>query len=211
LDIKTLTVLEEFLESYEGCVIIVSHDRFFMDKLVDHCFIFEGNGIVKDFPGNYTDYRESVDFIEAQNEAKKSKNDSGKSNSSESKFRSNESGKDVRNFVGESTESSSSDTNVSTQNLDDVQLSSNVKPAQLVGNLTKSSSNQRKLSFKEKFELDTIEKELPQLQERRSSLEMILSSNDSDYEKILQITKELSELNEKIDIMEFRWLELSEG
>ena len=67
------------------------------------------------------------------------------------------------------------------------------------------------MTFKEKFELDTIEKELPQLQERRSSLEISLSDADSDYEKILQITQELSELNRKIDDMEFRWLELSEG
>lgn len=57
LDLVTLTVLEEFLEQYQGCVIIVSHDRYFMDKLVDHLFVFEGNGIVTDFVGNYTEWR----------------------------------------------------------------------------------------------------------------------------------------------------------
>ncbi|HNE93103.1 MAG TPA: ABC-F family ATP-binding cassette domain-containing protein, partial [Chitinophagaceae bacterium] len=57
LDLPTLSVLEQFLETYQGCVIIVSHDRYFMDKLVDHLFIFEGNGIIKDFPGTYTQYR----------------------------------------------------------------------------------------------------------------------------------------------------------
>ncbi|CAN5283074.1 ABC-F family ATP-binding cassette domain-containing protein [soil metagenome] len=57
LDLPTLAVLENFLSEYQGCVLIVSHDRYFMDRLVDHLFIFEGNGIVKDFPGNYTQYR----------------------------------------------------------------------------------------------------------------------------------------------------------
>jgi len=58
-DIVTLNVLEEYLAGFDGCLIIVSHDRFFMDKLVQHLFIFEGNGVVYDFPGNYSDYRAS--------------------------------------------------------------------------------------------------------------------------------------------------------
>lgn len=57
LDLPTLSVLENFLEEYPGCLIIVSHDRYFMDKLVHHLFVFEGNGVIKDFPGNYTLYR----------------------------------------------------------------------------------------------------------------------------------------------------------
>jgi ATP-binding cassette subfamily F protein uup len=57
LDLPTLAVLENFLSEYQGCVLIVSHDRYFMDRLVDHLFVFEGEGIVKDFPGNYTQYR----------------------------------------------------------------------------------------------------------------------------------------------------------
>lgn len=58
LDIGTLNVLEEFLESFKGSVLIVSHDRYFMDRLTDHLFVFEGDGEIRDFPGNYTDYRE---------------------------------------------------------------------------------------------------------------------------------------------------------
>jgi len=58
LDLPTLDILEEFLLDFKGCVIIVSHDRYFMDKLVDHLFVFEGDGIIRDFPGNYTQYRE---------------------------------------------------------------------------------------------------------------------------------------------------------
>ncbi len=57
LDIVTLNVLEEYLQSFEGCVIIVSHDRYFMDKVVDHLLVFEGDAKIKDFPGSYTDYR----------------------------------------------------------------------------------------------------------------------------------------------------------
>lgn len=58
LDIQTLEVLEEYLQDFPGCVIIVSHDRFFMDKIVDHLLVFQGNGEIKDFPGNYTQFRE---------------------------------------------------------------------------------------------------------------------------------------------------------
>lgn len=57
LDLPTLAVLEEFLENFQGCLILISHDRYFMDKLVDHLLVFEGNGKVSDFPGNYTQYR----------------------------------------------------------------------------------------------------------------------------------------------------------
>jgi ATP-binding cassette subfamily F protein uup len=61
LDILTLQTLEEFLMEFAGCVLIVTHDRYFMDKLADHVFAFEGDGIIKDFPGNYTEYREWKD------------------------------------------------------------------------------------------------------------------------------------------------------
>ena len=58
LDIVTLGILEEYLSEFKGCVIVISHDRFFLDTIVDHLFVFEGNGVVKDFPGSYSDYRE---------------------------------------------------------------------------------------------------------------------------------------------------------
>ncbi len=57
LDITSLQILEQYLQDFRGCVIIISHDRYFMDKVVDHLFVFQGNGVVKDFPGNYTQYR----------------------------------------------------------------------------------------------------------------------------------------------------------
>ena len=72
LDIQTLEVLEEYLQDFPGCVIIVSHDRFFMDKIVDHLLVFNGEGVIKDFPGNYTQYREweSLKPKETQNDKK---------------------------------------------------------------------------------------------------------------------------------------------
>ena len=58
LDIVTLNVLEEYLQNFKGCVIVVSHDRYFMDKVVDHLLVFRGQGDIRDFPGNYSDYRD---------------------------------------------------------------------------------------------------------------------------------------------------------
>jgi len=71
LDLQTLSVLENFLSEYPGCVLIVSHDRYFMDRLVDHLFVFEGDGEVRDFPGNYTQYREWVKEQEKKAESVK--------------------------------------------------------------------------------------------------------------------------------------------
>ncbi len=67
LDIDTLQVLEEYLADFKGCLIVVSHDRYFMDRVVDHLFVFKGMGEIKDFPGNYTDYRDWRDEEKAQN------------------------------------------------------------------------------------------------------------------------------------------------
>ena len=66
LDIITLNVLEEYLSNFKGCVIVVSHDRYFMDKVVDHLLVFRGNADIKDFPGNYTQYREWKEAIDLQ-------------------------------------------------------------------------------------------------------------------------------------------------
>jgi ATP-binding cassette subfamily F protein uup len=66
LDIMTLNVLEDYLRNFQGCAIVVSHDRFFMDKIVDHLFVFQGEGEIKDFPGNYSDYREWIEEQEKE-------------------------------------------------------------------------------------------------------------------------------------------------
>ena len=73
LDIVTLNILEDYLQAFSGCAIVVSHDRYFMDKIVDHLFVFKGNAEIKDFPGNYTDYREWSELMEEQEREEKSK------------------------------------------------------------------------------------------------------------------------------------------
>ena len=72
LDIKTLQVLEEYLQDFPGCVIVVSHDRYFTDKIVDHLLVFHGNGEVQDFPGNYTQYREYQKLLPKDSSSSKS-------------------------------------------------------------------------------------------------------------------------------------------
>jgi ABC transport system ATP-binding/permease protein len=74
LDLPTLEVLETFLQQYQGCLLLVSHDRYFMDKLVDHLFVFEGAGVVRDFPGNYSEYRQKLILEEKENKQSKPKN-----------------------------------------------------------------------------------------------------------------------------------------
>ena len=69
LDIQTLQVLEEYLQDFPGCVIVVSHDRYFMDKVVDHILVFKGEGVIDDFPGNYTQYRQ-YSALQSKEEAK---------------------------------------------------------------------------------------------------------------------------------------------
>ncbi len=76
LDIVTLNILEEYLQSFKGCVIVVSHDRYFMDKVVDHLMVFKGDAELKDFPGNYTDYREWNELMEEQERDEKKKQES---------------------------------------------------------------------------------------------------------------------------------------
>ncbi len=85
LDIVTLNVLENFLLDFPGCVIVVTHDRYFMDKVIDHLFIFKGEGVIEDFPGNYTDYRvyeDSQPVTSSAREDKKGKNTRKKNDAS---------------------------------------------------------------------------------------------------------------------------------
>lgn len=81
LDIVTLQILEEYLQDFPGCVIVISHDRYFMDKVVDHLLVFKGRGVIKDFPGNYTQYRSyeaDIERTERHNKDNKDKKDKDK-------------------------------------------------------------------------------------------------------------------------------------
>ena len=157
LDIPTLNVLEQYLKNFRGCLIVISHDRYFMDKVVDHLFVFHGEGKVQDFPGNYTQYR-----LEAKG---------------------------------------------ASVSLEDARKAS----YSLEGKDTKVKTEQkRRLSFKEKKELEELEVRMPQLEEEKNQLETLLSGGSSSADEIAQASKRYQEVQEELDEAEMRWLELSE-
>ncbi len=158
-DIVTLNVLEEYLSKFGGCLIIVSHDRFFMDKLVDHLFIFEGDGAVYDFPGNYSDYRASQKQQEI--EARRSE----------------------------------------PQAMD--------KPT---GSTTKDTESpiKKKLTFKEKKELEELTSAIEELEKEKSLLESSLYSGTLNAEELVAKSNRIGELIRLIDRKTDRWMELSE-
>ncbi|MCS7073641.1 MAG: ABC-F family ATP-binding cassette domain-containing protein, partial [Bacteroidia bacterium] len=151
LDLDTLNVLEEFLQEYEGCLIIVSHDRYFLDKLVEHLFIFEGSGKIQDFNGNYTEYRELKKAEEQFTEPPKIKS---------------------------------------------------------IPQLTPKTNTKRKLSYKEQRELEQTEARINWLEQRKVELELALQN--TDHQVILETAKQLELVNQEIDELTYRWLELSE-
>ena len=157
LDIPTLNVLEDYLKNFQGCLIVVSHDRYFMDRVVDHLFVFHGDGNVQDFPGNYTQYR-----LEAK----------GASASLE----------DARK-TGYSLE--------------------------VKGTKTKTEQK-RRLSFKEKRELEELEKQMPLLEEEKAQLEALLSGGATLPDEIAQASARYKEVQDALNEAEMRWLELSE-
>lgn len=157
LDIVTLSVLEDYLSKFKGCVIVVSHDRFFLDRIVDHLFVFKGNGVVKDFPGDYSTYRHCLDM-----ESKMAK-----------------------------TEAKAESAKASEQR----------KPKR---------DNSNKLSYKEKRELEELEKRLPELETEKNELEGKMSSGEMSTDELLKASQRVSELIDEIDMVEMRMLELME-
>jgi ATP-binding cassette subfamily F protein uup len=155
LDLITLEKLEGFLSNFGGCLIIVSHDRYFMDNLVEHYFVFEGNGVVNDFNGTYSEYR-----------ALKTEQESGGKNSSSEKKKSD-----------------------------------HPKP---------SNSDSEKLSFNERKEYQKLEKEIEELEKKKSAIHIQMSNSDLDYEKLQELSETFSALKEELEEKEFRWLELAE-
>ena len=160
LDIFAMAVLEEYLRNFQGCLVVVSHDRYFMDKMVDHLFVFEGEGKILDIVGNYTDYRK----VQNGRSKEVKKNLEAPLSKEEEKF---------------------------------------LKPTIL-------SNEKRKLNFKEKEELKTLEKKLAELEVIKLELTDKLSdtskSNSELYEAGIILGKVISEL----DALSNRWLELSE-
>lgn len=157
LDIPTLNVLEEYLINFQGCLIVVSHDRYFMDRVVDHLFVFHGNGKVQDFPGNYTQYRLEAAYPKPLPEGK-----------------------------GLQCEK------------------------QEVKGTKNKTEQKRRLSFKEKRELEELEKQMPLLEAEKAQLEALLSGGATNPDDIAQASARYKEVQDTLDEAEMRWLELSE-
>ena len=158
LDIVTLQILEEYLQDFPGCVIVVSHDRYFMDKVVDHLLVFNGDGDIKDFPGNYTQYRQWSQL--QPNEPKESK---------ETK--------------------TDKETKTAPEN---------------------NTQQKRKLTYKEKRELEQLEIDIEKLETEQRELEEALCSGTLSVDELTEKSKRLPLLKDELDEKSMRWLELSE-
>ncbi len=158
LDLQTLRTLEEFLLEYPGCILIVSHDRYFMDRMVDHLFAFEGDGIIRDFPGNYTQYREAVD----------------------------------KGLLEKNPQ----------------QIMKMEEPPAPKADTAQMPAS-KKLSFKEKFELESLEKEMPELLKEKALLETKMSSQ-LPFHELQAAADRIAFIIKTLDEKEMRWLELSE-
>ena len=155
LDLPTLNVLENFLADYPGCILIVSHDRYFMDRLVDHLFVFEGDGIVKDFPGNYTQYR----FIQKEEEKKQAEE---------------------------------------------------IQKKTVATSPTEEAPAKKKMGFREKKQLDNLEREIANLEKEKKQAEEALCEPNITFDKITTISNRIAEIIKLQEEKEMKWLELSE-
>ena len=156
LDISTLEILEDYLAKFNGCVIIVSHDRFFMDRTVDHTFVFMGDGVVKDFPGNYSEYRAWKDYHDRE--------------------------------AAEAARAAA-------------------KPKEKVQYNVRDNS--RKLTFKERRELEQLTVEIDELSAEKKALDILFASGEVITDMDLKSAR-YSELQDLLEEKEMRWLELSE-
>ena len=159
LDIFAMSVLEDYLRNFQGCLIVVSHDRYFMDKMVDHLFVFEGEGVIKDIVGNYTDFR------------KKQIQDK----------------RDEKNGI------------------------SQVKIEKVVVEKPKVKEElKRKLTFNEKAEFESLEKNLEKLELDKVTILAKISSEGVSNQDVYELGVKLGEIVSEIEEKTNRWIELSE-
>jgi len=169
LDLPTLAVLEQFLIDFAGCVLLVSHDRYFMDKLVDHLFIFEGNGVIRDYPGNYTQFR----ILE----------------------------KTKQNYAALSSDISKAK---------DFSVPAKEETTTVQSSPTAVKKPSEKMSFKEKTELESLNKSIPEMEEKKKVLTEKLNGSSLAYDKIIELSETLGVLNTQLEEAELRWLVLNE-
>jgi ATP-binding cassette subfamily F protein uup len=165
LDLPTLGVLENFLSEYQGCLLIVSHDRYFMDRLVDHLLVLEGDGFIRDFPGNYSQYRE---WVKLGNE--------------EADFR--PPGDGYKPLVEKAP------------------------PIKMVS--AAPAPEKKKLSYKEKRELEELDKEIARLTDEKKKITERLNNGETPFDELQKLSLRIGEIGQALDEKEFRWLELSE-
>ncbi len=214
LDILTLNVLEEYLKSFPGSLIVVSHDRFFLDKLADHLFIFEGNGVIKDFVGSYSGYRQYLKDKEAERRARE-REAAGKQARAEAE-RNRAGSRAGDNAVNMHATGSSASNNGAAGNVCNSSASNNGAASNVCNSGASSSGSnsnmppkKRKLSYKEQRELEQLEKDMEALNAEKASLEEALSSGTLSVDKLTESSTRIGEVLALLDEKEFRWLELN--
>lgn len=180
LDLVTLNILADYLQSFGGCVVIVSHDRFFMDRIVDHLFVFTDGGKVVDYPGTFTQYRQEVQQQEL------GAIHFNTVDSKESPFKAAPANQSIYGKTGTSSQSKASDTR------------------------RQQAIRQRKRTFKELQEYSALEEEIPRLEAKVESLQQQMSTGTMAPEALINAGREIEALLVRIDEKSNRWLLLSE-
>lgn len=179
-DIFTLSILESFLEGYGGCLVVVSHDRCFMDKTVDTMLILDGSGMVSGFVGTCSEY---LDFLKQEEKKQLSKEASSKESPAKAKSTSE------------------------VQTITEVQASKeDTSPAKAPA----SAATVRRRTYKEQQEYQSLEEQIMEAEERKEELEALLSGGETDFSKLGGLTEEYNALTAKLEASYLRWEELAE-
>ena len=157
LDLPTLAVLENFLLDFQGCLVMVSHDRYFMDRMVEHLFVFEGDGVIRDFPGNYGLYQQWL------------------------KIKDNEESESLKPV-----------------------------PVAIVKEPATAVAIKPRLSYKEKRELEILEREIGELSREKERITEKLHDATINFDSIQQLSERFTAVTVSLELKELRWLELSE-
>jgi ATP-binding cassette subfamily F protein uup len=199
LDIQTLAVLEEYIEDFRGCVIVVSHDRYFLDRTVDRLFCFQPGGTLERFEGNYSEWLEHIQ--EQQTRQKQATLPSTGSGAAKNNDRSNGNGPADNN--GSKNSNGAANGNANGKN----KYAKNPVPGHSSDSPEAKISKLRKRSYKEQRELNELDKQLPIWEQEKNAMEAKLAG--ASYGTIEELTQQLAALCERISKGEDRWLEIS--